>query len=438
MTAVNVTLDLYSALVCLVLCASLLKKGSKSRLQLYFLMMCIFNLGMSLGDIPSWVCNGRNRPWYGIAQWSAALVFWLCSTGMLLFFTAYLIEYLSSKVQVHQCFIQVAMAFGGIHIAGILLSIWNGMFFTITVENTYQRGEWFWLSQLLPFLLYGLDIIIFIYYRKGLFHKDFRILSSYIALPLAGELIQMTHFGISLLPAAVSVSLLLIYINIQAQQEFRLERKEKELAEARIDIMLSQIQPHFLYNSLTTIRQLCDVDPRQAKEAIRDFAQFLRGNMDSLKSKAPIPFEQELSHVENYLALEHQRFQDRLCVKYAIETKSFAIPPLTLQPIVENAIRHGILKREKGGTVTIATRETGNAWFVTVTDDGVGIQETVQEDDRNMVSESDGKGSEKDGHSHIGIENVRERLAALSNGTLEIYSTPGKGTMVMITIPKGA
>lgn len=424
MAAINVTLDLYSALVCLILFGSLLAAaGSKPRLRMYFLLMCAFNFGMSLGDIPSWVCSGFARPWYPAIQWIGALVFWLCSTGMLLSFTAYLIEYLAPRVRVHHGFWRAALLLGGVHIAGILLSVFNGMFFTITAENVYQRGGWFWLSQLLPFLIYALDIIILAFYRKGLSGEDLHVLSSYIALPLLCELIQMTHFGISLLPAGIAISLLLICINVQTEQELRLERKENELAQARVDIMLSQIQPHFLYNSLTVIRQLCDADPAQAKEAIRDFAQFLRGNMDSLKSKAPIPFEQELSHVENYLALERQRFQERLRVVYDIQARSFAIPPLTLQPIVENAVRHGVLKRENGGTVTIRSGESDMAWLVTVEDDGVGIQSAAQTDGER---------------THIGIENVRERLGALCNGTLELHSQPGVGTTALISIPKEA
>ncbi|MDO5574642.1 MAG: histidine kinase [bacterium] len=422
MTAINVTLDIYSALVCMILCGSLFSaQGKKARLRLYFLLMCMFNFGMALGDIPSWTCSGFTRSWYPVAQWIGALVFWLCSTGMLLFFTAYLIEYLSPKVHVHRVFWHVALVLGGMHIAGVLLSVGNGMFFTITAENVYQRGDWFWFSQLLPLLIYVLDIVIFAFYHQVLSMRDFHILSSYIALPLVCELIQMTHFGVSLLPAGVSVSLLLIYINIQSEQELRLERQEKELAEARIDIMLSQIQPHFLYNSLTAIRQLCDENPAQAKETIHDFAQFLRGNMNSLKSKAPIPFEQELSHVENYLALEQQRFQGRLHVNYEIKIRNFSIPPLTIQPIVENAVRHGILKREAGGTVTIQTKENDMAYLVIVEDDGVGMQPVMQNDHEHM---------------HIGIENVRERLAAICAGTLTFYSVPDKGTTVVITIPK--
>lgn len=422
MRQINVILDLYSSAVCLILIFYFLfRNNRRSKMQRMFLLMCTFNLGMAIGDIPNWVCEGLERPWYPPVLWTGTLMFWMCSSFMLLSFTAYLIEYLSPKVRVPPAFWRLAVILCGFHVAGILLSAWNGMFFTILPENIYQRGDLFWLSQLIPFLMYAVDIAIFTVYRRHLPGKDFRVLSSYIILPLAAEAVQMLHYGIAPLTTGVSLGLLIIFINIQSEQELRLEHQEKELAEARIDIMLSQIQPHFLYNSLTAIRRLCDHDPQQAKDTIRDFALFLRANMDSLKSKAPIPFEQELLHVKSYLALEQQRFQERLTVSYEIEVQNFFIPPLTIQPVVENAVRHGILKKSEGGTVIIRTSQTDTAYVVTVTDNGVGFP-SIQE--------------HHDNHSHIGIENVRERLSSLCGGTLEIQSQPGDGTTVIINIPK--
>lgn len=421
MRYINITIDIYSALICIILLFYLWFGNSvKNKLRRIFLWLCIFNLGMNIGDIPNWACEGLMRPWYPIALWTGILVYWVSTSLLLLTFTAYLIEYLSERVQVHKGFWKAAVALGLFHIAGSVLSIWNGMFFTVAEGNIYQRGEWFWLSQAIPVLMYGVDILIFAAYRKTLSRKDFRILSSYIALPLAAELIQALHYGIALLNAGVSLALLIIFINIQAERELRMERQEKELATQRIDIMLSQIQPHFLYNTLTTIRRLCDNDPQQAKDAIKDFSLFLRANMNSLKSKAPIPFEQELTHVKHYLALEQQRFQQRLTVIYDIQCSDFSLPPLTIQPIAENAVRHGVLKREDGGTVSIHTRETQKSYIIVVEDDGIGV----------------GVVNETDGHSHIGIENVRGRVKALCNGTLELQSEAGIGTSVTITLPK--
>lgn len=422
MQHINVALDIYSGIVCFVLLSYLWYSGGRrDRMGKSFLLMCAFSLGIAIGDIPSWLCEGDAWPWNAAAQWAGAILFWLSCTGILVAFSSYIIECLKPKTRVHPGFWRGCLFLGGLHAAGTLLSIFNGMFFTITPDNVYQRGDWFWLSQLIPFGMYALDIAIFITYRKKLSHKDFAILTSYIALPLLSEAIQMLHYGVALLSAGVSLGLLIIFINVQSERELRFERQEKVLAEQRVDIMLSQIQPHFLYNALTAIRRLCDRDPQEAKTAISEFALFLRANMDSLKSKAPIPFDKELNHVQNYLALERQRFQERLHVVYDIQCRNFAIPPLTVQPIVENAVRHGIMKREEGGTVTISSTETPQAYVVIVADDGVGIG----------ASADTGESA-----SHIGLENVRERLGSLCGGTLMIASEPDAGTTVTIQIPK--
>ena len=172
---------------------------------------------------------------------------------------------------------------------------------------------------------------------------------------------------------------------------------------------------------LTGIRKLCETEPKQAVESINTFSKFLRTNMESLTDKHPISFEKELSHTQAYLRLEQQRFGDKLKVIYEIEAVDFSIPTLTLQPIAENAVRHGLMKKENGGTLTIASGEKDGAFFITVTDDGVGFSQ---------------KQLQAENGTHIGIANVQSRLQTLCGGTVEIQSESGKGTTVTIYIPK--
>lgn len=210
-------------------------------------------------------------------------------------------------------------------------------------------------------------------------------------------------------------------MNIQFEHELALKRQEKALAEQRIDIMLSQIKPHFLYNALGTIACLCRTDPEKAERATEEFAMFLRANMDSLKNREPIPFEKELAHVKHYLYLEKQRFQERLQVNYDIRATDFYVPPLSLQPLVENAVRHGILQKKEGGTVTIRTFETEEDAFVVVMDDGIGMERAAGLPDLGD-------------HAHIGLENVRERLESMVEGEMKMESN-GAGTVVTLRIP---
>lgn len=204
----------------------------------------------------------------------------------------------------------------------------------------------------------------------------------------------------------------------------RAKRMERELIENKAVMMSSQIRPHFLFNSISSIRELCLSDPEKAHRALAQFSHFLRGNMDSLSSNSLIPFTRELSHVKNYLALEQLRFEERLAVNYDLKTTEFFIPALTLQPIAENAVSYGISRKKEGGTLVISTREEEKWIVITVSDDGVGFEEGQTGDDR-------------EDRSHIGISNVRERLSGQCGGTLEVKSSPGKGTVVSMRIPKG-
>ena len=198
---------------------------------------------------------------------------------------------------------------------------------------------------------------------------------------------------------------------------------EKDLkAEQRIQLLMSQIKPHFLYNSLAAIEELCDSDPNAAKESIEKFAQYLRGNMDSTLQENMVAFDQELTHTKLYLDLEHIRFGDALEVKYDIACTNFDIPPLTLEPLAENAVRHGVRKNPGGrGQVCISAKEYPDHFEVSVRDNGRGF-------DRDKVI--------TDGRSHIGISNVEDRLQKICGGTLLIESQPGEGTTAAIIIPK--
>ncbi len=203
----------------------------------------------------------------------------------------------------------------------------------------------------------------------------------------------------------------------------RARQLESELMQSRVSIMVSQIQPHFMYNALSTIRALINKDPEEARTAIDFFTKYIRANMDSLSQKNAIPFKKEMEHVESYLYIEKLRFGDKLKIDYDIQADAFKIPCMTVQTLAENAVKHGLLAKEDGGTLTIRSRETANCFEVLIEDDGVGFDYNDRPDSSR---------------SHVGIENSRKRLAAMCGGTLSIGSKPGVGTTITITIPKVA
>ena len=211
-------------------------------------------------------------------------------------------------------------------------------------------------------------------------------------------------------------------INAAAKaKELETEKKvlNAQLTESRISTMMSQIRPHFIYNTLGSIEQLCNIDPQKAGELVHNFAKYLRGNLRELDNPRPILMSQEMEHVRHYISIENVRFPD-MTFSFEMDSVDFHIPALTVQPIVENAIKHGLMKLPKGGTIRVVSYETDTHYCVSVEDDGAGFDTSELLDERK----------------HVGIRNIRERLAAMVEGTLEIESTVGIGTKVLITIPK--
>lgn len=207
-------------------------------------------------------------------------------------------------------------------------------------------------------------------------------------------------------------------------QRIEVEKQEMEmkLQESQISIMLSQIQPHFLYNTLNSIYQLCETNPMRARSMVNSFAEYLRNNLSTLEEPGLISFETELAHINTYLDIEKIRFEDTLEIEYDIKCVDFSLPVLTVQPIVENAVKHGTSKKRGGGKVIISTEEDLESYIVRVSDTGCGFDPSLPKND---------------GKRHVGIENVKQRLANTCLGSLTIESTVGVGTLATIKIPKG-
>jgi len=189
-------------------------------------------------------------------------------------------------------------------------------------------------------------------------------------------------------------------------------------AEQRIKIMISQIQPHFMFNTLSTIQALCLTDPPAAFETVEKFGTYLRQNIDSLNQEELIPFEKEIEHTRVYSDIEQIRFPS-IRVEYVIRDDAFLVPALTIQPLVENAIRHGVRIREDG-YVRVASILDGDYHLITISDNGVGF-------DPEDVMKSDS--------SHIGLRNAKERIETLCGGEFNIMSELDEGSVITIKIP---
>ena len=320
--------------------------------------------------------------------------------------------------------------------SGVLLVISYNITFIYILWRTFSSRSSF--ETMIPIAFIG---VIAVPYFVILLVNDFKaqrtkltksvginaaILFVCIALELLHYLVTGTYivylFELGMLAFAIGQYIVLTEENAKAKAEAARSRAlEAELVRSQIGIMVSQIQPHFMYNALSTIRALINKNPDEARTAIDFFTKYLRANMDSLGQKECIPFKKEMEHVESYLYIEKLRFGDKLKIDYDIKADAFKIPSMTVQTIAENAVKHGLLAKEEGGTLTISSIETANCFEVQVKDDGVGF-------DASMASDSS--------RSHVGIDNSRKRLAAMCGGTLSIGSKPGVGTTITITIPK--
>ena len=262
-----------------------------------------------------------------------------------------------------------------------------------------------YICLILPLISFGIDVLL-------------------IDLGIWNNGVSSGYIFIVFFFAAMFMVLKIMPNNINAlakAKELETEKKllNAQLAESRISTMMSQIRPHFIYNTLGSIEQLCELDPPKAGELVHNFAKYLRGNFGELDNPKPILMSQEMEHVHHYIYIEKVRFPD-MTFSFEMNSDNFYIPALTVQPIVENAIKHGLMKLQKGGTIRVTSYETDTDYCISVEDDGVGFDTNELLDDKN----------------HIGIRNIRDRLKVMVGGTLEIESTQGIGTKVLITIPK--
>jgi hypothetical protein len=267
------------------------------------------------------------------------------------------------------------------------------------------RTRWLYIVASLPLIAFFVDVVgTWLGAWKG------GVASQYIFIALFAVAMVMV---LKLIPHSINAS--------TKAKELEMEKivLNAELAESRISTMMSQIRPHFIYNTLGSIEQLCKLDPPKAGDLVHNFAKYLRGNFGELDNPKPILMSQEMEHVHHYISIENVRFPD-MTFTFEMNSEDFHIPALTVQPLVENAIKHGLMKLSKGGTIRVVSYETDKDYCISIVDDGVGFDTGVLIDERK----------------HVGLRNIRERLKVMVNGKLEIESTVGVGTKVLVTIPK--
>lgn len=202
----------------------------------------------------------------------------------------------------------------------------------------------------------------------------------------------------------------------ELSMKLKLETQNRELEEKKSRIMIDQVHPHFIYNVLMSIRYFTKKEPDTAYDLIYDFSKYLRSNMESLTENKYISWEEELDHINTYVKIEKMRFKERLNVVFEIGEQDILIPPLTVELLVENAIKHGVSQKIEGGTVWIRGAEKiDEGYQIIVEDNGTGFDVKKLDEEKS-----------------VGFNYIQAQLNLIPGSFMEIESTPGAGTKVRI------
>lgn len=305
-----------------------------------------------------------------------------------------------------------------IYLGLLIITQFTRHIYYYTPDNTYHRGPWYPVLLIPPVLLMLGNLTALYRRRKRLSWNQFQAFSFYLLIPLAAMLIQMLFYGLLAILIGTSIAAVVMLFFILRDQTERYIAQQLENARQRASISVLQMRPHFIYNTMTSIYYLCGQDTIKAQKIILDFTSYLRQNFTAIIQKDMIPFPEELEHARAYLAVEKARYEDQLFVEYDTEYTAFKLPPLTLQPLVENAVKHGVSPDLNPLHLSIITREFENNIEVIVKDTGPGFTQSDNDE------------------PHIALANIRERLHTMCAGKLIIKAREGGGTVASMIIPK--
>lgn len=385
----------------------------------YFVWIVCMNLVMQVGECGLWIMKlGFENVWL-----TKIFAFFSYGGGtvMAFFYLICILSFVKERGATDVSYrpANIVMIACGTYLLLVFLSMFNGMIFQVDMYGNLTDGPFYWISWLFDPIILSIVFLVVLRYRKMLGRfLPFGMYGFYL-ISLITTGLQSVWYPVPEL-LACTLALLLLFMLFYLEMANKLVENERELMQSQMSLTISQIQPHFLYNTLSTIAELCQKDSAMAEEVTNHFSLYLRGNLEHMGDSCPIDFSKELKHVQTYLWIEKIRFQDDLQVVYDIQTEDFLIPALTVQPLVENAVKHGMMGSENVCTIKICTRCVNGGYQVIIEDNGCGF------DPDEVIT---------DKRKHVGIESVRSRLKYMVGGTLTIRSEIGKGTRVVIEIP---
>ncbi len=311
------------------------------------------------------------------------------------------------------------------HSSSVLFAIYTALLITAefttflydyTSEGKFHRGPWYILLLIPPALNLVIDLFALLKNRKNVAPPELAAFFTMLLLPLAAVVLKAFFALNTILIYSLAIIFLIFITVFFRRMSIASKQQQEELDRQRAVNLVLQMRPHFIYNTMMSIYYLCAQDPTRAQQVILDFSSYLQKSFSALSKEGTVPFSEELEHTRSYLAVEQVRLDDRLSVTYNIPCKTFRLPPLTLQPIVENAVKHGIDPEHPSIRISISTEETPRTYKISIKNNGASF-------DPKIISSGGALG------------NVRRRLKASSRGELSVFSREDV-TVATITIPK--
>ena len=306
----------------------------------------------------------------------------------------------------------------------LIINQFHEFIYAFDERNTYYRLAFGVLPGMIAFVGIVITFGVVLQYFQYLRTIEKTATLVYLILPIIAVVIQLFYYGVSFTYLSMVISALTFFITFEIEYVQNNIEIKKQLAEERIRLFNRQIQPHFIFNSLSLIKHLIRKEPEEAVETVEEFAGYLRNSTDLMNEGDCVPVKNELDLVKHYAYMQHKRFGDSVRYVFDVQDEEFDIPPFSVQTIVENALEHGL--RASGtvnGIITVKTYRKDKAHFIEISDNGAGFDTHILD----VETQSE----------HVGIKNTKERLSLMCGGTLEIKSETGKGTVVTMKVPEG-
>ena len=402
-------------LVLLGLVASLSFPGLDKRSKQFFISsFSVLILSIAAYVIDLFIYTNPNMAWVGRV---ISFIETFLPSILMPFLTIYVLLCCNKKVHKSPLiFISIALC-TSLFVLLVITQFTNAIYY-FTEENEFVRGQRYWVLIVPLLALIVLNLVEIICYRKQLNKKYFIAFLVYLLPLLVTMIAQVFVDAFIFIVIAVSISALSMFGIIMADQAEKYSRQQKEIADQRASIAVLQMRPHFIYNTMTSIYYLCEQDAQKAQQVTLDFTTYLRKNFNAITGKDPIPFTEELEHTRAYLAVVKAQYEDNLIVEFDTPHILFRVPPLTLQPLVENSVKYGLdIDSTEPLHVSVKTEKNETGSVIIVEDTGPGIS------------------NDDNGEPHIALNNIRQRLEMMCKGTLTISSRNGGGTIIKVTIP---